>query len=97
MKFLPIGSVVKLKDENLLLMIDAILPLYEEDGVTGYYDYRAIEYPLGSNAEDDDLYCFNFEDIEEVVFKGYVSPQSDEVNQNAQEWIKETKYPKLSN
>lgn len=37
MEFLPIGSIVKVKDADLPLMVDAILPLYEEDGVTGYY------------------------------------------------------------
>ncbi|HLR62762.1 MAG TPA: DUF4176 domain-containing protein [Lentibacillus sp.] len=47
MDILPIGSVVRLKNGDLKLMILTRAPLYNQKGVIGYFDYSACIYPTG--------------------------------------------------
>lgn len=61
----PIGSVVKLKDEIKKLVVVGILQQDEESGE--FYDYIGVLYPEG-NIEQ---YMFNHDMIENVVFRGY--------------------------
>ncbi len=60
---LPIGSVVKVNNFDVKLMITTIL--LNED-----YDYRGVPWPFGDISRDI-KYVFNHEDIEKVYFKGY--------------------------
>lgn len=72
MENIPIGSVVKLKGEEYPLMIIGKLPLLnkKDDNKLTYFDYKALPYPIGDVGEDQ-FYCFNSEDIAEIVYMGY--------------------------
>ncbi|MDN5963968.1 MAG: DUF4176 domain-containing protein [Actinomyces sp.] len=77
---LPLGSVVVLNNGTSKLMIVGRLPLYRESTeVLGYFDYLAALYPVGMT--EDKVAYFNAEDIETVLFEGYVD-ESDQVLQN---------------
>ena len=44
---------------------------------SGEYDYIACLYPEG-NINDDYNFLFNNEDIDEVIFKGYVDSEEED-------------------
>ena len=58
---LPLGSVVRLNKGELKIMIISRLPLYNNEGTIGYFDYAACVYPTGQ--ADQQLHFFNEEDI----------------------------------
>ena len=66
---LPLGSVVRLNKGELKIMIISRLPLYNNEGTIGYFDYAACVYPTGQ--ADQQVHFFNEEDIAEVFFEGY--------------------------
>ena len=66
---LPLGSVVRLNKGELKIMIIRRLPLYNNEGTIGYFDYAACVYPTGQ--ADQQVHFFNEEDIAEVFFEGY--------------------------
>lgn len=47
-KFLPLGTIVSLKNGNRKLMITARYPLYNNQGKLGYFDFSACLYPNGN-------------------------------------------------
>lgn len=51
MEVLPIGRVVRLKNGDIKLMILNRAPLYNQNGVIGYFDYSACIYPAGKIEE----------------------------------------------
>lgn len=71
--FLPIGSVVMLKNAEKPLMIYGIKQLDTENPDTEY-DYIGVLYPEG-NIGSDFQYLFNNDDIANIIFKGYESKQ----------------------
>ena len=74
--FLPLGSVVKVKDsDKRLLIIGRGMKLYQ-DGSETIYDYGAVPYPEGIIGDQE---CFiNHSDIVEIVFKGYEDQDNEE-------------------
>ena len=74
-KFYPIGTVVTLIDGEKPLMIYGRLQL-QADSAT-MFDYVACLYPEG-NINDDYNIFFNHEDIGEVLFEGYQTPEDEE-------------------
>lgn len=94
MKILPIGSIVRLKNGDLKLMILNRAPLYNKDGVIGYFDYSACIYPTGKVEEK--VYFFNKENIEKVYFEGFKDEQEKLFQENYEEKIKNVNYPKFS-
>ncbi|WP_042221355.1 DUF4176 domain-containing protein [Oceanobacillus manasiensis] len=93
MEILPIGSVVRLENGDLKLMILNRAPLYNQDGVIGYFDYSACVYPAGKIEEQ--VYFFNAENVAEVYFKGYVDEQEEVFQKEYDERIKQIKYPRF--
>ena len=75
-KYLPIGSVVKLKDVDLELMIIGYLKKPEEK----IYDYSACIYPLGIVTSVLDTVVFNHEQIEKIYHVGYKSEKFEGIN-----------------
>ncbi len=66
---LPIGSVVLLKDGNKKIMICGRAQSMADDESNEIFDYSACYYPEGI-INPRELYLFNNEQIEEVVFLG---------------------------
>jgi hypothetical protein len=74
---LPIGSLVKLNKElDLKMMITGYGMVNEEDGK--FYHYSGVYYPRGI-CNEFSFHLFNAEDIEEVVYKGYINKSSEEL------------------
>lgn len=73
---LTIGSVVKLKDSDVLVMIAGYTIVKEEKRC----DYIGIVYPSGINSTEDFLQIKN-EDIESIEHRGY-SDVFDQKNKN---------------
>ena len=78
-KFLPIGTVVLLKGGKRELMIISycIVPsgeAYDKNGKVDVtdkmFDYGACVYPEGMITSDQ-LFAFNHDQIEKIVFMGY--------------------------
>ncbi len=67
--FLPIGSVVRLKDSTADVMIAGYLPIRSADSKY-VWDYSGFKYPMGY-VDNDEIYCFNHDQIEEIQALGY--------------------------
>ncbi len=87
-KFLPIGTVVLLKGgkKELMIISYCIVPsgeAYDKDGkveISGkMFDYGGCVYPEGMITSDQ-LFAFNHEQIEKVVYKGYETDNQKEIS-----------------
>ena len=67
MNFLPVGSVIQLKEAKKRLMIIGIL---SRNGDGKNYDYLSCPYPEGY-IDSDNLFMFNHEDIDKIHYLGY--------------------------
>ena len=65
---LPIGSVVKLLDRNV--MITGYFPISNGK----LYVYTGCDFPEGVK-NFDEIYCFNKDDILAVLYKNYMSEE----------------------
>ena len=90
---LPIGTVVRLHNGTIDVMIIGRFPLYNQEGTIGYFDYVACLYPTG--AANEELLYFNHENIENVIFEGYHSEKEDELQELFKTQKDSIKYPKL--
>ena len=68
-KYLPIGSVVMLKEGKKRIMIVGYLPIIEVDGEKKGYDYSACLYPEGIISSTQTL-VFNHDQIDNIYFIG---------------------------
>ena len=82
--FLPVGSVVRLKEGkvNLVIIARALLAKGKDDGRV-YYDYGALPYPHG--LIDGKMAYFQKDAIEEVLFTGFINEQEVQM----QEFLKQ--------
>lgn len=70
-----IGSVVRLEpDSDRMVMIIGFYPIYNE--TKQLYQYLAVPYPSGI-CNDYSFQVFNHEDIQEVLFTGYLNEKGD--------------------
>ena len=67
---LPIGSVVRVREGVEPVMIVNHCPVTEKDGKQGYFDFGAVSLPL--ELINQNIIFFNKEDIDEVLFFGYI-------------------------
>ena len=78
-----IGSIIYLKEGSQKLMIINRGPIVDIDNQKYIFDYSACNYPVG--VVEDQIYYFNEENIDKVVFEGY----SDQEETRFQELFKE--------
>ncbi len=67
-KYLPIGSVVLLKDSKKRIMIVGVKQ--KQEGTEKVWDYSACLYPEGI-LDPDRLFLFDTEQIERLYFLGF--------------------------
>ncbi|MBM7643054.1 DUF4176 domain-containing protein [Streptococcus loxodontisalivarius] len=91
---LPIGTVVRVKKASENLMISTLFPVTEKNGERGYFDFGAVPLPLGVTNEQTAF--FNKEDIEEVVFVGYIDIHFQQLTENYDAIVSGIEYPKLT-
>lgn len=97
-KFLPIGTVVMLKGGRKPVMITSfcVLPLgkiYDQHGEVDkrkvhYFDYGAVFYPEGF-LRSDRSFVFNHEQIDKVLFQGYLSENHNEYSEDLNKMMNE--------
>ena len=87
-KFLPIGTVVLLKGgkKELMIISYCIVPsgeAYDKDGKVDVknkmFDYGGCVYPEGMITSDQ-LFAFNHDQIEKIVYKGYETDAQKEIS-----------------
>lgn len=64
-----IGSIIYLKEGSQKLMIINRGSIVEIENQKYMFDYSACKYPIG--VVEDEIYYFNEENIDSVIFKGY--------------------------
>ncbi|MGG2066743.1 MULTISPECIES: DUF4176 domain-containing protein [unclassified Bacillus (in: firmicutes)] len=69
MKLLPIGSVVKLKDVEPIIMIIGRMVVSADKRD---FDYVGVPYPIGYLG-DEKVLCFNHDRIVEEMHRGYMN------------------------
>ena len=78
-KYLPIGSVVLLKNGTKRIMIYGRKQLSTDTGVM--YDYIACFYPEG-NVSDEFTFLFDHDNIDKVIFKGFTDEEDEKFVKN---------------
>lgn len=73
-EYLPIGSIVLLKNGTKKIMIYGRRQMNMEKKI---FDYVACLYPQG-NINEEYNFLFNHEDIEEVVYRGFADDEEEE-------------------
>ena len=81
--YLPIGSVVLLKNGTKKTMIIGYLTSGDDDIV---YDYSSCLFPEGVVDYNETL-LFNHDDIKEVIFEGFKNEETEEFFSKIQEEI----------
>lgn len=95
-KILPLGGVVTLKDgDGTELMIITRGTLIEENGSEAYFDYGSVIIPHGMSTPDQ-VYFFNRENIETIIFEGYVNEAEQLFASKYDLNISNAGYPKAS-
>ena len=89
MSILPIGTIVYLKEGSQQLMILNGGVSIEQNGESVLFDYSAAFYPMGLNPEQ--LFYFNREDVDRIVFKGYSDEEEDRFVELYLQWLEENK------
>ena len=98
-KFLPIGTIVLLKNGKKEIMVTCygIMPQgtivvngQEQDGGNKMFDYGGCTYPEGL-INPQNLICFNHENIEKVCYMGYETDSFNEFNEGLKEMIEKIK------
>ncbi len=95
-KIHAIGTVVRVGVSEELLMIISRYPMTIKNGVEGYFDYEACEYPIGVVVNENPR-MFNHDEITEVLFEGFVNQMEKNLTKFYQENLKDIPYPKHTN
>lgn len=93
-KYLPIGSVVQLKNGSAKLMVTTRFALYNNRGIIGYFDYAGCLYPGGLS--ENQSFFFNQENIGKVWFEGYIDESEEEAQKIFEKEIENITYPRFS-
>ena len=79
-EFLPIGTVVLLKNSERKIMIIGLLQIDGSNNASITYDYSGVLYPEGL-IDPKKNYLFNKEQIERIYFVGYHNEEQDKLQQ----------------
>ncbi|MBO1103187.1 DUF4176 domain-containing protein [Enterococcus hirae] len=97
-KLLPIGSIVLLEEglQKLMVVGRGVVYTDQASGKDTFADYMSVLYPTGLNPET--TIFFNHENIDKVVFRGYVDEEETRFLEVYEEWKKnlEKSSPKYS-
>ena len=88
-KYLPIGSVVILKNATKKIMISGYFAI-DNDEPDIIYDYSGCLFPEGFLGSDQSL-LFNHDQIKELFFEGYVNPEQETFSKKLLDVEKELK------
>lgn len=94
LKQLPIGSIVRVAGSSEQLMIVAQFPITTVKDQQGYFDFGAVSLPIGLSNQQ--LYFFNKENIQELIFMGYTDIKFQTFISNCEEYERSITFPKLS-
>lgn len=86
--YLPIGSVVVMKEENIPLMIQGYA--FTSGEGEHVYDYCGSIFPSGFESMENS-FCFDQDEIAKVLFTGYIGENSEEFLSFMDEKMKEVK------
>ena len=86
--FLPVGSIVRLKDATMRLIVIGYTPI--EKGKVEVWDYLGAIWPMGVITSDKNL-LFNRDQVEEVIFEGYSDSAELEFRTKLEQAVKEIK------
>lgn len=77
-EYLPIGSVVLLKNGIKKAMVIGIMPVItDKKGEQKSFDYTGVIYPEGLLSMEAS-FVFNHNQITDVVFRGYENPERED-------------------
>ena len=79
-KFLPLGSIVRLKGGQLPVMIIGYTVIAPDDS-NKVFDYNATFFPMGT-LDTKIVTPFNHKQIEEIIFLGYEDESSIAYREN---------------
>ena len=85
-KYLPIGTVVKLKKVDKNVMIIGFCGLNKNDDKV--FDYVGCLYPEGILSSNE-VSMFNHDQIENVLFNGYINEEEKMFKDNLNNLLKE--------
>ncbi|MEX2805411.1 DUF4176 domain-containing protein [Streptococcus sp. H31] len=70
------------------------MPITSKNGKEGYFDFGAVPLSLGVISQE--LAFFNREDIEEILFLGYIAASFQQISTNYDDLIEQIDYPKFT-
>ncbi|MCD7887500.1 MAG: DUF4176 domain-containing protein [Clostridiales bacterium] len=92
-KYLPIGSVVLLKNSAKKIMVVGIMQSTKgNDGKPVEYDYIGVLYPEGFLSPKA-MFLFNHDKITDVIYPGYENPEREEFIAKLEEVMQATQKP----
>lgn len=83
---LTLGTILYLKEGTEKLMIINRQVLIEVNNEQLLFDYSGCIYPQGAN--ENNIYYFNEENIDKIVFEGYKDSDEDRFQELFDEWEK---------
>lgn len=86
-RFLPVGTVVRLKGGVKNIMISGFCPVSNDD--KKMYDYCACLYPEGVVSSEIN-FLFNHDQIEQVLFKGFVNDEETNFKTKLNDFVLQT-------
>lgn len=89
-KYLPIGTVVLLKDAEKKIMITGFGPVDGENDKNEMYDYCGCPYPEGVYTMEEIL-LFNHDDIYKIFYLGYSDEEEVEFKKQLNDVMKQIK------
>lgn len=90
---LPIGSVVQVNGSEQNFMIISQLPVAEIEGKQGYFEFGAVPLPIGLSSQD--MFFFNSDDVNHLIYLGYIDLEFQKFSNQYDDIISEITYEKM--